>query len=1079
MMLEMMRQNSRLIELMDRRLNAEEKRREEEEAARKAANVPFGSSGMSSSSAAPAFAVGSGFTGGNRAEKYLPQIPILDHSKMGKGRMAEVEEWLRFTDVFSAWLALIDERYVNELKLCRGYATEINQSTLAPAIAARSAKVFYYLQQCFAKWDRGLELLRSVSKRQGSTAAGYETMRFIHANYSIISRMEAVHVRDASLRLYNNCTHLKKPSEIIRHLEDEFSKAEMKLSNFPDLMLKEPDRVSVLCRQFRMKYDSTLSCMESLEDGMSWWTVVSFTNSNCGLMQRERGGKGDSKGKSKSDGKGKDGGKRSAGKGNEKGKQKGDGKGKDDGKGKKKKFKKDKRRRSRSASSDGSNASTDGRRSTAGGSPSQGSVMMMRSWTGLSAGNRQQNASFEQPGVDLSSGIGSAPESSQGTRSVTQGVGSSVADVQRICSTLQVEPRDLWLVDSGATCHVLAASYASSFRIVRSHGVSPKLFNASSDEIAVEGLVDIELSFHRLEITLQEVIVARVAFNALSPWAGAEHGWKTYLGKSGCRMFKGRKSIKLSAANRAWWAISGKKGKGSLRGRDESAPEPMELDSLPVCDSGSPAAGAPKKKPEALKSCLKTPNGSSDPGSSGESVMSAASSVPIGPRKWSSVGMSLPICDTPFAYMLRGMRSVACVTEEHEFFDCDQGFAEVFELDFPELCCGDHDFACSGSRMLAAPLGRTHDLSSRTHHLSSRTHDLSSRTHDLCDRTHDLCSRMHDLGSCRWSESVLCRMQVAMSQCLKVARHGLKVAQRVLHVLCPDLRAGFCQALRFHSAEASELNSGERCLFERERSARFPSRRHLLPKLLFLILLVLWGYDGPYGGGCYAFGSVGFGCWNECCRGWWNNNGFGRSMGAMGSYSPSHGVPEGDVGPVGDDIAVESESEDPELIPDKGSDPMDLIIPEGLPQPDLDLPDLDDEGDTRMDEGVGSEAMEVDSFLVDELMAASLNQVYTGPDLRTVSKEVDRSFTLLFCGARITCVVPKTAVSETSGEHLQPKLLETAMRLELEELESFRVGKVITEQEAKVFARRNGRRVLTSRWVNTVKRPGLIEPAWL
>ena len=38
-------------------------------------------------------------------------------------------------------------------------------STLAPAIAVRSAKLFFYLQQCFAKWDRGLELLRSVSKR--------------------------------------------------------------------------------------------------------------------------------------------------------------------------------------------------------------------------------------------------------------------------------------------------------------------------------------------------------------------------------------------------------------------------------------------------------------------------------------------------------------------------------------------------------------------------------------------------------------------------------------------------------------------------------------------------------------------------------------------------------------------------------------------------------------------------------------------------------------------------------------------------------------------------------------------------
>ena len=40
-------------------------------------------------------------------------------------------------------------------------------------------------------------------------------------------------------------------------------------------------------------------------------------------------------------------------------------------------------------------------------------------------------------------------------RSVTLGVGSSVADVQRICSTLQVEPRDLWLVDSGATCSLV------------------------------------------------------------------------------------------------------------------------------------------------------------------------------------------------------------------------------------------------------------------------------------------------------------------------------------------------------------------------------------------------------------------------------------------------------------------------------------------------------------------------------------------------------------------------------------------------------------------------------------------------
>ena len=115
----------------------------------------------------------------------------------------------------------------------------------------------------------------------------------------------------------------------------------------------------------------------------------------------------------------------------------------------------------------------------------QGSVMMVRSWTGVNVGgDRQSNAPLERPGCDLSLRAGPASEYGQGTRSVTQGIGSSVADVQRICSALQVEPRDLWLVDSGATCHVLAASYASSFRIVKNHGVSPKLFNTSSDEIA-------------------------------------------------------------------------------------------------------------------------------------------------------------------------------------------------------------------------------------------------------------------------------------------------------------------------------------------------------------------------------------------------------------------------------------------------------------------------------------------------------------------------------------------------------------------------------------------------------------------
>ena len=75
--------------------------------------------------------------------------------------------------------------------------------------------------------------------------------------------------------------------------------------NFPDLdlMLKEPDRVSVLLQVFSMKYDSTLL------HGSPYCGKKNMLRKIAG-WQRERGRKGDSKGKSKSDGKAKDGGQR-------------------------------------------------------------------------------------------------------------------------------------------------------------------------------------------------------------------------------------------------------------------------------------------------------------------------------------------------------------------------------------------------------------------------------------------------------------------------------------------------------------------------------------------------------------------------------------------------------------------------------------------------------------------------------------------------------------------------------------------------------------------------------------------------
>ena len=254
---EQTKQTQQMLSAMLRRMDLEDERRfkaereREEEAKKEAVPVanrdPFATSGTASaSSSSGPKPAGSGGMASNRADKYLPQLPVIAHQEMGRDRMREIEAWHGFLETLSSWLALQDEAYVNNLRLCIGVKDEIQQDRLPADTAARSAKLFYLLSQSLAKWERGLELLRSCSKRQNMSATGYEAVRTIHMNYSIVSRMEAVYVREACMKIHAKCGHLKKPMDIIRHLEDGIAKAEVKLSNFPELKLTEADRCSLL-----------------------------------------------------------------------------------------------------------------------------------------------------------------------------------------------------------------------------------------------------------------------------------------------------------------------------------------------------------------------------------------------------------------------------------------------------------------------------------------------------------------------------------------------------------------------------------------------------------------------------------------------------------------------------------------------------------------------------------------------------------------------------------------------------------------------------------------------------------------
>ena len=173
-------------------------------------------------------------------------------------------------------------------------------------------------------------------------------------------------------------------------------------------------------------------------------------------------------------------------------------------------------------------------------------------------------------------------------------------------------------------------------------------------------------------------------------------------------------------------------------------------------------------------------------------------------------------------------------------------------------------------------------------------------------------------------------------------------------------------------------------------------------------------------------------------------------------------------------------------------DPERPIMFDPVEAPGDDAPDegagvgIDEDGDEEMIEDEladyspseappeGSELINDEGDMeIDWLTNHYLESLFQGPDLRATSSAVAKSFDLKFGGTRIRCAVPQNAVSETSGEKLEPDLLYASMKLELEELESFKVGDVIPEREARRLAKENGRRVLSSRWVNTVKRKGL------
>ena len=167
---------------------------------------------------------------------------------------------------------------------------------------------------------------------------------------------------------------------------------------------------------------------------------------------------------------------------------------------------------------------------------------------------------------------------------------SHVNRLERGYEDLKPDPPREWLVDSGATCHILAKRHRSAYEVVHVHkGLSTELRAANGELIRTHGVVDLRVHFCGRAFVLTRCLIADIEFNVLSPFVIATHGWKCVLVIEGSRLEKGKHVVPLWLNDRAWSCASVRPPRKSRSGspssrtggraRSEGASD-MEVDQL-------------------------------------------------------------------------------------------------------------------------------------------------------------------------------------------------------------------------------------------------------------------------------------------------------------------------------------------------------------------------------------------------------------------------------------------------------------------------------------------------------------------
>ena len=259
------------------------------------------------------------------------------------------------------------------------------------------------------------------------------------------------------------------------------------------------------------------------------------------------------------------------------------------------------------------------------------------------------------------------------------------------------DPKRRWLVDSGATCHMISERWLSHYKVVYKYEVGiPVLKGAGDNVLPTRGMVDLECKVGQTKVIMRQVVICALDLNVLSSYSLHEQGWETRLGTlkvSGLYHKKVKFPLKIS--DRAWWLeVQVLKNQEKSSRRKDNGPKDMEVDHVGVVHSSVSSKACQSKdvvtkvaSAEEQDSAVQT----SSPTKDGSFIASVSAEENVGYFKNMRRECQVKTFDGlgPFSYVCRMIRFSEPKTKEVEpraRVLVDSAFEESVEGDQHYVC---------------------------------------------------------------------------------------------------------------------------------------------------------------------------------------------------------------------------------------------------------------------------------------------------------------------------------------------------------------------------------------------------------